>query len=106
MATGVYNRINLTGTNNQIIVSNTSVDVGKTAVITVSMVNRNSTNVTIQLGISANTTLGDHEYLEFNSPLNQSGVLERTGIILTRGLYLLANSSAANTTVIAYGIEG
>jgi len=106
MATGVYNRVNLSAANDTVIVSNTAVDVGKTAVITVSIVNRNTSNITIRLGISANTTLSESDFLEFNTPLNQSGVLERTGIILTRGLNLIANSSVGNTSVIAYGIEG
>ena len=106
MATGVYNRINLAASTDTVVVSNTAIAAGKSAVITISMCNQNETNVTVRLAISANATPGLHEYLEFNVPLNNYGVLERTGIVMTAGLNLIARSSAANVSVLAYGIEG
>jgi hypothetical protein len=106
MATGVYNRINLAAGIDTIIVSNTAVGAGKSAVITISMCNQNTTNTSVRLAISANSTPGQHEYLEYDTPLLISGVLERTGIVLTPGLNILARAGIANVSVLAYGIEG
>jgi alpha-L-arabinofuranosidase len=106
MASGVYNRLNLAATTDTVVVSSSAVASGKTAVITVSMCNQNATNVTVRLAISANSTPGQHEYLEYETNLNNTGVLERTGIVLPNGLNLIARSSAANVSVLAYGIEG
>lgn len=109
MASGVYNRLNLTATTDTVVVSNTAIATGKTGVITVNVVNRNAVGgaqAAVRLGISANTTLAAHEYIEYDTLLNPSGVLERTGIVLSPGLYLIARSSVANTSVVAYGIEG
>jgi hypothetical protein len=106
MATGVYNRLNLAASTDTVVIANTAVASGKTSVVTVSICNRNASTVNIRLGISANTTLGVHEYLEYDTQLNSNGVLERTGIVIPNGLYLIARSSLANTSVLAYGIEG
>jgi len=105
MATGVYNRVNLAAGTDTIIVSNTAVASGKTGVITINMCNLNSTNVVVRLSISANTSPGQHEYLEYDTPLLIAGVLERTGIVLPTGLNIIARSSTANVSVLAYGIE-
>jgi hypothetical protein len=106
MATGVYNRINLAAATDTVVVSNTAIATGKSAVITISMCNQNATNVTVRLAITANTAPGQHEFLEYEVPLNNYGVLERTGIVMTTGLNLVARSSSANVSVLAYGIEG
>lgn len=109
MASGVYNRLNLAAATETVVVSNTAIAAGKTAVVTVNVVNRNAvggSQAAIRLGISANTTLGTHEFIEYDTLLNPSGVIERTGIVLSPGLYLIARSSVANTSVVAYGIEG
>lgn len=109
MTTGIYGKVNLAAATDTVLVGNTSVDAGKTAVITVNMVNTNaSSNVNIRLAINQanaapNVIAGD--YLEFDTPLEARGVLERTGIVLPAGWGILVRSSAANVNAIAYGIE-
>lgn len=109
MTTGIYGKLNLAAATDTVLVGNTSVDAGKTAVITVNMVNTNpSTNLNLRIAITQanaapNVTTGD--YLEYDTPLEARGVLERTGIVLPAGYGIMVRSSAANVNAIAYGIE-
>ncbi len=108
MASGIYNRTALTAATYATMVSTTQVDTGKIAVVTVNIVNRSSTaSVSIRLALTTTPTAPvNGEFLEFDTLLNPSGVLERTGIVVPRGMALVAYSSAATVDVIAYGFEG
>lgn len=80
------------------------------SVVTVSMVNKNSTSVTVRIAIAktdptgATTPVAD-DYLEYDTEILPNGVLERTGIVIDASRHVFAYSSSANTGVMVYGIE-
>jgi hypothetical protein len=76
------------------------------ASMTVSICNRSAAAVTIRLSLSATTaTMADSEYIEYETSVPAYGVLERTGIIMDAGKFLVAYSSAIDVTFMAYGFE-
>jgi hypothetical protein len=74
-------------------------------VATVSICNRSNSAITVRLAISATTTPTAGEYIEYETEILPKGVLERTGLVLNAGLYLMVYSSTANVSAVAYGIE-
>ena len=75
------------------------------AVLTVSVVNRGTSDVTIRLAVCDTSTIGNDEYIEYDTTLSAKGVLERTGIVLDAGKLLVVRSSATSVNAVAYGIE-
>ena len=75
------------------------------AVVTVSVCNRGATASNIQLAVSSTATPTAAEYLEFDTSLSAKGVLERTGVVIDAGKFLVVRSSAVNVNAIVYGIE-
>jgi hypothetical protein len=75
------------------------------SVVTVSIVNRSASAVTIRIALSASATPADSEYLEFDTSLSAKGVLERTGIVMDTGKLLVVRSSATSVNAVVYGIE-
>ena len=71
----------------------------------VSMTNRGNSAIVVRLAICDTATPGLDEYLEFDVELLPRNVLERTGIILDAGKLIVARSSGANVSVVAFGIE-
>jgi hypothetical protein len=43
--------------------------------------------------------------LEFDTPLDAKGVLERTGMVLQAGKKIVVRSTAINANAVAFGIE-
>jgi len=75
-------------------------------VATVSMVNRNATQTaTIRLAISAAETPADAEFIEHGAQLLPGGTLERGGLVIEAGKYIVAYADGGNVSVMAYGIE-
>lgn len=75
-------------------------------VATVSMVNRHATdtaNVRLAIADSATPTIAD--YIEFDADLVAGGVLERTGLVINSGKYLVAYTSGGSVSAMAMGIE-
>jgi hypothetical protein len=75
------------------------------AVVTVSICNRNSTNVTVRLAVAASASPTNAEFVEYDVQVGPNGVLERTGLVLDAARLIVARSSAANVTAMVYGIE-
>lgn len=115
MPTGTYSRLSIPATANTILLG--SLASTNTAVVTVNLVNTSANIAIIRLAItsntSSNTVIGrisdpaanNAEWIEFNTPLAPSGVLERTGIVLQTGLQITAWSNTAGITAVTYGIE-
>tara|TARA_B110000977_G_C11054051_1_gene483411 strand:+ start:203 stop:523 length:321 start_codon:yes stop_codon:yes gene_type:complete len=72
---------------------------------TVSFCNRGNSAVSVRLALAAADTPDDTEWLEYDVEILGKGVLERTGIVLDATKKLVVYSSAANVTVVAFGIE-
>ena len=75
------------------------------SVITVNIVNRSASAVTIRVAVAAAASPADSEYIEYDVSLAAKGVLERTGIVMDAGKLLVVRSSATSVNAVAYGIE-
>jgi hypothetical protein len=75
------------------------------SVVTVSVVNRSASAVTVRVALSSSATPADSEYIEFDTSLSAKGVLERTGLVMDAGKLLVVRSSAASVNAVVYGIE-
>jgi hypothetical protein len=75
------------------------------SVVTVSVVNRSASAVTVRIAMSSSATPADSEYLEYDTSLSDKGVLERTGVVIDAGKLLVVRSSAASVNAVVYGIE-
>ena len=80
------------------------------SVVTINVVNKNSTSITVRLAVAKTDSLGAtlpaaDDYLEYDVEVLPNGVLERTGIVVDESRQIYARSSAANTAVMVYGIE-
>jgi hypothetical protein len=75
-------------------------------VATVSMVNRHATDTaSVRLAIADSATPTTADYIEFDADLVAGGVLERTGLVINAGKYLVAYTSGGSVSVMAMGIE-
>ena len=74
-------------------------------VASVSFCNRGNSAVAVRLALANADSPTDAEYLEYDVEILGKGVLERTGIVLNATEKLVVYSSAANVSVVAFGIE-
>lgn len=104
MASGRLGAQDLAAATNTIVCTGTS---GTVTVVNVNLCNRNSTSVTVNLAIEdgATGTPADEDYIEYDAIIPGGGVLERTGIVLTAEHSIVAYSSAASVSAVAWGIE-
>jgi len=106
MATGRLGTANITSTSNTTIYE---VPASTFSVVSINICNRNSTTAaTLRLAISTTATPQIDEWLEYDTTIVASGVLERTGLVMsTTNKYLVVQISSATPTIscVAYGIE-
>jgi hypothetical protein len=102
MASGRLGAVDLSATTNTTVYT---VPSAKTAAFSVNICNRNASAVTVRLALSATGTPGVTEWIEYDAPIAGNSVLERTGLILDTGKLVVAYSSTANVSVVAYGVE-
>jgi hypothetical protein len=106
MATGRLGTANITSTSNTTIYT---VPVSTFSVVSINICNRNSTTAaTLRLAVSSTTTPTIDEWLEYDTSIVASGVLERTGLVMdSTNKYLVVQISSATPTIscVAYGIE-
>ena len=106
MATGRLGTANITTTSNTTIYG--PVAASTFSVVSVNICNRNSsTAATIRVSVASSATPGLDEWIEYDTSLVASGVVERTGIVMDAGKILVVTVSSATPTVsvVAYGIE-
>ena len=84
-----------------------TVPAGKKATFNVSILNRNATNAVVRLAITdeVSGTPTDDEFLEYGKTLQQSDVLERTGLVAAAGEQIVAYSDVIDVSVSVRGIE-
>ena len=104
MATGrLASPVQLGATTNTTVYT---VPTGFYSVFNVSLTNTSTSSVTIRLAMSATSTPGAAEWIEYDTVIVPKGVFERTGLVLDAGKQVVAyasTGSAVNVTV--YGIE-
>jgi hypothetical protein len=70
--------------------------------------NRNSTTAaTIRIAVASSASPNPDEYIEYDTSLVASGVVERTGLVLaaTQVLVVQVSSASPTVSVVAMGIE-
>jgi hypothetical protein len=105
MATGRLGTANITTTADTTIYT---VPSSTFSVVSVSICNRNTTTAaTIRVAICSSATPAVAEYIEYDTSLVASGVVERTGLVMDAGKILVVTVSSATPTVsvVAMGIE-
>jgi hypothetical protein len=105
MATGRLGIANITSTADTTIYT---VPSSTFSVVSVSICNRNTTTAaTIRVAICSSATPAAGEYIEYDTSLVASGVVERTGLVMDAGKILVVQVSSATPTVsvVAMGIE-
>jgi Fe-S cluster assembly iron-binding protein IscA len=105
MATGRLGAANITTT-----AATTAYTVPATtfSVVSVNVVNRSSSAAAqIRIAVSSSGTPGLDEWIEYDSSLVANGVLERTGIVMDAGKYIVVQTptSTPALSVVVYGIE-
>lgn len=102
MATGTLGQAALAAATNTTVYT---VPSATTATIIISAVNKGSSIAALRLAVSAANTPTDAEYLEYNTPMEVGGVLERTGIVVSGDKKVVAYSTTAGVTINVYGYE-
>lgn len=76
-------------------------------VYNISFTNTTSSNINIRLVIGTSTTssVNASEIFEYQTTVVPYGVFERTGIVVTAGLNIIASSTGSAVNVNVYGIE-
>ena len=82
-----------------------TVPVDTFAVVSVSLCNRSNQACNVRMAVSNTATPSNAEWIEFDTELLGKGVLERTGIVMDAGKFLVVYSNAARVTAVAFGIQ-
>lgn len=84
-----------------------SVPASRKATVTVSICNRNATDVTVRLAHidGAIGAIANEDYIEYGSTVPANGVIERTGIAMAASATLMGYASATNVSYVVAGIE-
>ncbi len=82
-----------------------TVPTGYYSVFNVSITNRNTTSITIRLGLASSGTPNDQDWIEYDTVVAPKGVFERTGIVAQAGINVVVWASAATVGSTVYGIE-
>ena len=104
MSTGILGQSNPTGSTSTTVYT---VPAGKTASLTVSFCNMNSSDtVKIRLSLTAvSAAAGVTNYLEFDANIPPNGVLERGAIVAGAGENIIVRANSSEVSVTVYGIE-
>lgn len=102
MASGKLGSVNTTA-NTAVAVY--TVPTGKIATFNICVVNRSTTNAKVRIALSTDATLANDEYIEYDSIIPGSGVLERTAIIASAGEKVYVQADNALCSVRVHGYE-
>ena len=76
------------------------------ATVNIAFCNTNTQDASVRLSISSSSTPVDGEFIEYNTYLPSfSGVLERSGVVISSGKSVVAYSSVSGINVNVYGFE-
>jgi len=102
MASGILGQSAPAATTNTTVYT---VPASTVAVVNISVVNRGGSAATVRVALSAGSTPGDDEWIEYNTSVGSTSVLERTGIVLDATKNVVVYASSADTSVSVYGLE-
>jgi hypothetical protein len=72
--------------------------------ITVSACNQGPGKDWVSIQLSSGTA-GAEDYIEYHAEVSESGVIERSGIVLKEGEEVIATSQQGQTSFVAWGIS-
>jgi hypothetical protein len=76
------------------------------AIINLNICNRNHVSILVSVSISVSATSPiNSEYIEYEASILVKGVLERTGIVIGPGQYLVVESDITNVSTSCWGVE-
>jgi len=102
MASGILGQYTLQANTDTVVYT---VPAAKITTCSINIVNRNVNTATLRIALSSTSSPSNSEFLEYGATLNQSGVLERTGIVLDAGKNIIVYSDVVDVTVNVYGFE-
>ena len=102
MATGTLGQAALAATTNTTVYT---VPATTCTVLSLAVVNRGTTTVSVRVALASASTPTSAEYIEYDAQIGPGGTLERTGIMMNAGKLLVCYASNANVSVTAFGIE-
>lgn len=78
---------------------------GVTTTLTLSLCNRTSVAVTVRVALASTAAPTAGEWIEYDTYLPPSGVMERSAIVIGTGQFLVARASAAGVAAVGFGFE-
>jgi len=78
------------------------------SVVTVNMVNRGTSAVSVRIAVTTQTPPSsplNSEFVEYDLSISGNGVLERTGIVMDAGKIISVYSDGTGVSAMCYGIE-
>lgn len=75
------------------------------AALTVNLCNRGPTPAKVRVALTNGGALSNADYLEYDVELGVSGVLERSGVLLTAGQVLIVRTDVASVSAVVWGVE-
>lgn len=102
MSSGRLGNSNLSATTNTTVYT---VPASKTAVVTISLCNRNSGGVAVRLAIGASSTPALDEYIEYDTIIPGNTALERTGLVMDASRQLIAYAGTTGISAVCWGYE-
>ena len=102
MASGILGQAAPAATTNTTVYT---VPASTLAVVNISVVNRGGSAATVRVALSAGSTPSDDEWIEYNTSVGSTSVLERTGVVLNETKNVVVYASSADTSVSVYGLE-
>ena len=102
MASGILGQSAPSATTNTTVYT---VPASTLAVVNISVVNRGGSAATVRVALSATATPNDDEWIEYNTSVGATSVLERTGVVLDATKNVVVYASSADTSISVYGLE-
>lgn len=82
-----------------------AVPAGKTSALSINLCNTSSAAVTARIALAASATPANGEFIEYDAVIPASGVLERGGIVLGAGQFLVVRASGLGVNATVWGYE-